>query len=257
MDLATVVGIFAGVFLIAFAITKGGGLEIFIHVPSMLIVGGGTLAATLVHFPLGEVLKVLKVVQKAFLHKSPEPHETIATVVEMARKVRREGVLALESQIEEIQDPFLKRGVQLIVDGTEPELIQEVLSNEITALEERHRRGQQIFSSMGTYAPAFGMIGTLIGLIQMLRTLEDPTKIGIGMATALITTFYGALLANLLFLPIAGKLKTRSEQEVLTKEMILAGLLAIQSGDTPRIVQDKMTAFLSPKYRQELEEVGV
>ncbi|HIE04048.1 MAG TPA: motility protein A [Candidatus Latescibacteria bacterium] len=257
MDLATIVGIFAGMFLIAFAITKGGGLEIFIHFPSMLIVGGGTLASTLVHFPLGEVLKVLKVVQKAFLHKSPEPQETITTVVEMARKVRREGVLALESQIEEIHDPFLKRGVQLIVDGTEPELIQDILSNEITALEERHKKGQQIFSSMGAYAPAFGMIGTLIGLIQMLRTLEDPTKIGIGMATALITTFYGALLANLLFLPIAGKLKTRSEQEILTKEMILTGLLAIQSGDTPRIVQDKMTAFLAPKYRQELEEVGV
>jgi len=257
MDLATVVGIFAGVFLIAFAIAKGGGLEIFIHIPSMLIVGGGTLAATLVHFPLGEVLKVLKVVQKAFLHKDPEPEETIAMVVDMARRVRREGVLALESQIGEIQDPFLRRGVQLIVDGTEPELIQDILSNEIAALEERHKRGQNIFSSMGSYAPAFGMIGTLIGLIQMLRTLEDPTKIGIGMATALITTFYGALLANLLFMPIAGKLKTRSEQEVLIKEMVLAGLLAIQSGDTPRIVQDKMTAFLSPKYRQALEEVGV
>ncbi|HID11049.1 MAG TPA: motility protein A [Candidatus Latescibacteria bacterium] len=257
MDLATIAGVLAGVFLIAFAIAHGGGLELFIHFPSMLIVGGGTLAATLVHFPLGDILKVLKVVQKAFLHKAPQPQETIAMVVDMARRVRREGVLALESQIEEVQDPFLKRGVQLIVDGTEPELIRDILSNEIAALEERHREGQSIFSSMGTYSPAFGMIGTLIGLIQMLRTLEDPTRIGGGMAVALITTFYGALAANLLFLPIAGKLKMRSEQEVLVKEMILTGLLAIQSGDTPRIVQDKMMAFLSPKYRRALEEVRV
>jgi len=253
MDLATVLGIFAGVLLIGISIAQGGGGGAFVHVPSMLIVFGGTVAATLVNFPLSDVLGVLHVVQKALFHKAPMPHEAIEQIVGLAEKMRRQGLLALDRELGTIEDGFLRKGIQLAVDGSEPDTIREILSMELSSLEDRHKRGQGIFTAMGTYAPAFGMIGTLIGLVKMLKSLDDPTQIGGGMAVALITTFYGALLANLIFLPIAGKLKTRSQEEILLKEIVLEGVVAMQAGDNPRIVQDKLTRLVPPKYRSEDE----
>ncbi len=253
MDFATIIGIFAGTFLLSIVIFQGGGTEFFFHIPSFLIVSGGTLAATFVNFPISDVLRVLKVVSKAFLHKAPPPNEAIELVVGMSEKVRQEGILALDRELESLEDNFLRKGAQLAVDGMEPDTIRSILSIEIIRLESRHRVGQGIFTAMGTYSPAFGMIGTLIGLIKMLRTLDDPTQIGTGMALALVTTLYGVLLANLIFLPIAGKLKERSQQEVLVKELMLEGILAIQSGDNPRIVRDRLMGFLPPKQRVEPE----
>jgi chemotaxis protein MotA len=253
MDIATIVGIVAGVILVFSAIAAGGNFVMFVHVPSMLIVFGGTIAATLINFPLGEVLGVIKTVKNAFLHKAVPPTKVIQTVVAFATTARRDGILALESKASEAGDEFLEKSVQLAVDGTAPELIKDILTTELAFLEERHSLGQGVFTSMGTYAPAFGMIGTLIGLISMLAALEDPSKIGEGMATALITTFYGAFAANLIFLPIAGKLKVRTRLEILTKEVIIEGILSIQSGDNPRVVEQKLKAFIAPVLREQVE----
>jgi len=233
MDIATLIGIVSGVGLVLIAILRGGGLSIFINVPSMMITLGGTLGATFINFPFSRVMGVMSVVKNAFFSKEVSPDEIIRELVNFAT---------------------IAKGLQLAVDGTAPETIREILRTDIDYLESRHKVGQEIFTSMGTYAPAFGMIGTLIGLIQMLRTLDDPSKIGQGMATALITTFYGALFANLICLPIAGKLRMRSEEEIFSRELIIEGILSIQSGDNPRIVEEKLKAFISPRLREKIEK---
>lgn len=259
MDLTTLIGIASGMGLVLMAILQGGGIATFINIPSMMITFGGTLGATLINFPMPKVVAVMKVVRKAFFHKETPPEKTIETLVEFARIARKEGVLALEERLSGTDDPFFRKGIQLVVDGTPPETIREILTIDLDSLRERHQVGQGIFTAMGTYAPAFGMIGTLIGLIQMLRSLDDPSKIGAGMATALITTFYGALAANLVFLPIAGKLKVRSEEEIFTKQLIMEGIVAIQSGDNPRVVEDKLKSFIAPRMREKIkikEKVG-
>ncbi|UCD58566.1 MAG: motility protein A [Candidatus Hydrogenedentota bacterium] len=253
MDVATVVGIVSGLSFICIAMTLGGGgLSTFLHIPSFMITVGGTVAATLINYPLHEIRGVLSTVRNAFKFELQTPATMIETLVSYATKARREGILTLESELESSKDPFLIQGVRLAIDGTAPELIKDILTTELSYVESRHSLGQGIFTMMGTYSPAFGMIGTLIGLISMLRALEDPSQIGQGMATALITTFYGALMANLIFLPIAGKLRTRTASEVLIKEVIIEGILSIQSGDNPRIVEEKLKAFVAPKLRENI-----
>ena len=251
MDIATIFGIGVGLLMIITVAFTGGGGSTFFHIPSLMIVFGGCLAATCVNFPFGDVIGVMKVVQKAFFGKEPNPEGLIDKMVELAEQARREGILAIERHIDEIDDNFMKNGIQLAVDGSEPEVMRNIMENELYNLQNRHKLGQAIFSAMGMYAPAFGMIGTLIGLIKMLRTLDDPTQIGAGMAVALVTTFYGAVFANLIFLPIAGKLRTRSEKEVLERELIIEGILAIQSGDNPRIIRGKLLTFLAPSARKQ------
>ena len=167
--------------------------------------------------------------------------------MEIARKARIEGILSYESQVKKVSDPFLAKGLQMAIDGLESSAIEDVLSTEIAYVGERHKLGAEIFSTMGAYAPSMGMIGTLIGLVQMLRQMNDPSHIGGPMAVALLTTFYGSVMANLFFNPISGKLKTRSKQEMLIKQMILEGVLSIQAGDNHRIVEQKLKAFISPK----------
>ena len=249
MDLASVVGLVAGIVFVLIAILSGGSLTLFIDIPSMMIVGGGTLGATLINYPLGEVLGVLKVVKKAFLHKEESPIGVIQTLVSFAETARREGILSLEQRAQELNDPFLQKGINLAVDGTEPEYIKEIMETEINFIQERHKTGAGIFDALGLYAPAFGMVGTLIGLINMLANMDDPSSIGPSMAIALITTFYGAVAANLVFIPISGKLRSRSAGEVLVKELCIEGIMSIQSGDNPRIVEGKLKAFVSPSMR--------
>jgi chemotaxis protein MotA len=228
----------------------GGDIMGFISVSSMMIVFGGTFAATLVNFPLATVLEVFSITKNAFQYKEEPPYRVIDTLVNLADKVRKEGILSVERILDDFEDPFMRSGIRMAVDGADPQIIRNILENELNSLEARHRTGHAVLHAMGYYAPAFGMLGTLIGLIQMLRLLEDPAKIGMGMAVALITTFYGALLANLVFLPLEGKLKSRTQDEVIKREMIIEGVLAIQSGDNPRIVRDKLTAFIAPKFRK-------
>ena len=254
MDLASVIGLVAGISFIAYAIVNGGNPLLYLDFNSMLIVGGGTIGSTLINYPIGEVLGVIKVVQKAFLHKEDSPNSVIATLVGFAETARREGILSLEQQAAQLDDEFLKTGITLAVDGTEPEHIRDIMTTEINYIMERHKTGAGIFESLGMYAPAFGMIGTLIGLIGMLAKMNDPSSIGGNMAIALITTLYGAFMANLIFLPIAGKLKARSAGEVLIKELCIEGIMSIQSGDNPRIVEDKLKAFISPSRRGEKVE---
>ena len=249
MDLATLLGIIVAGSLVLISILMGGSGSWFINYPSLMIVFGGTMGATLINYPLADVVSVFKVTKNAFRHRTPNPLHLIPVMVDYAKKARREGLLTFDREIKAIEDPFLSRGLQMAVDGLENEAIEEVLSTEIMWLEERHRLGAEIYSTMGTYAPAVGMLGTIIGLVQMLMQMKDPSAIGAPMAVALLTTFYGTIMANLMFLPIAGKLKVRSRQEILTKQMVLHGILAIQSGDNHRIVAEKLKAFISPAAR--------
>jgi len=252
MDLSTIIGVVLGIFFIVFAI--GGGIALFISPASALVTLGGAMAACFVSFPLKQVLGVAGVAQKAIFQKDESPHETIALLVKFAERARREGILALEKQMEEVKDTFLKNGIQLAVDGTEPELLKDIMETEISYLEERHARGRSFFEQLGAMGPAWGMIGTLIGLILMLANLDDPEALGPGMAMALITTFYGSVLANLVALPFATKLKDRSKDEILVRELMIQGILSIQSGDNPRIVEQKLNSFIAPKERKIREE---
>jgi chemotaxis protein MotA len=252
MDITTFAGILAGAGILFLAIFQGGGVGIFINIPSLMITAGGTLAATLINYPLGDIFRVMKVTKSAFLHKMESPEKTIKTLVAFAEKARREGLLALEKDLHNVDDDFLKGGLELAIDGIDPDLVASMLRMELTFLMERHRRGQGMFKAMGKFAPAFGMLGTLIGLIQMLRSIEDPSSIGPGMAVALITTFYGTLIANLICIPLAGKLENISEHEVMVKEIVIEGIRSIQSGDSPRVVERKLKSFLAPKMRQTL-----
>lgn len=250
MDITTIVGLIAGFTLIVMGILDGGELSSFVDIPSVFITIGGTIAATLVNHPLQTIVGMVGVAMKTFFHKSLPPTELIEKIVGFAETARREGILALEQAVQEVDDPFMATGIRLAVDGTEPELIQTILETELQFIEERHRAGSGVFAFMGSACPAFGMIGTLVGLVNMLQNLDDPSAIGPGMATALITTFYGAVVANLVCIPMAGKLKIRSAEEMLQKRMIMEGIMSIQSGDNPRIVEQKLNTFIAPKLRQ-------
>lgn len=252
MDLATIVGLISGIVLILWGILNAGQLSWFWNFPSILIVLGGTFASTFIAYPLKKVLSTFTVVKKAFSNNTIETGLIISKVVELANIARREGLLALEEAVESINDEFLQKGVMLIVDGTDPELVKNILETEIAFLEERHNEGKSILDTMGTLSPGFGMIGTLIGLVAMLQQLDKPSTIGPKMAIALITTLYGTLFANLICLPLARKLKLKSREEVLIKEIMIEGLLSIQAGENPRIIEEKLKAFLAPTVRKML-----
>ncbi len=250
MDVSTPGGLALGFILILAAM--GSSIPAFIDIPSMLIVIGGTIAATVISYPLDRVLGISKVLMKTMFFSLPKDTEIIKTLIDFATRARRDGILALEEASQSIEDPFFKKGLQLAIDGNPPEVIEAVLTTEIEKMEERHQLGAGMFSNMANYAPAFGMIGTLIGLVQMLQNLQDPSSIGGSMAVALITTFYGAVLANLIFLPLAAKLKYRAQQEKLQMDIIMNGILSIQSGDNPRVVEEKLKTYLPPAERAEV-----
>jgi len=249
VDITTLIGIMVSFGLVIVSILLGGEGGWFLNYPSLMIVLGGTMGATLLAYPLSEVLGVLGVAKNVFLHRSQSAADLIPLIAGFAKKARQEGILSFESQLDQIEDPFLVKGIQMAIDGMESTAIEEVMATEIQYVEERHRLGAEIFTTMGTFAPAVGMLGTIIGLVQMLMQMEDPSQIGAPMAVALLTTFYGTILANLLFIPVAGKLRTRSKQEILIKQMVLEGVISIQSGDNHRVVEQKLKAFISPKAR--------
>lgn len=254
MDIATIAGSLLGIILIVISILLEGSLLTFWSASSVMIVVGGIIASTLINYPLTDVIGVIKVIKIAFTEKTERPLELIEKLVLMAQKARREGLLALDNEIENIDDDFLQKGIQLVVDGTDPELVRNILETEIEMMEERHSVGANIMESMSASAPAYGMLGTVIGLILMLKNIDDPNSLGPGMSVALITTFYGSLLANLIFTPLSGKLKLRSREEALNKEIIVEGILSIQAGENPLIVAEKMKAFLSPKDKALLDQ---
>ena len=252
MDLATLIGILAGLGLIIGSMALGGPLMAFFNVPGMLIVVGGTIAATLMNESMGQVVGAIKVYMQAFFEKKASALELIDKVVDLAAKARKEGLVSLEG--EDIEDAFLARGVQLGVDGLSPEIINMILEGELATMKKRHTRGQTVFRFMGSTAPAMGMIGTLIGLVQMLQNMSDPAAIGPSMAVALLTTLYGAILAFVLFLPIASKLETRTKTEVAHKTLAIIGVESILKGDNSMVIQSKLDAYLSPQEREEKKE---
>jgi len=250
VDIATILGIVSAFGLVGIAIVSQGDFTVFFSFSSLLIVVGGTFGATLINYPMGDIIRVLRVVKKAFFNRETDLMGVIPDMVRYARLARKEGLLGLDKVIHEIDDPFYYEGMRMIVDGTRPEVLSQVLKNEIDSLAARHRVGISIFKAMGQYSPAFGMIGTLIGLIFMLRSLNNAAQIASAMSLALITTFYGAILSNILFLPIAGKLKEISTAEIIKKEMLLAGIMSIQAGEMPGMVEQRMISFLATDYRR-------
>jgi chemotaxis protein MotA len=264
MDNATIIGLIAGVALLIFGMSDGGSLMVFVDLPSVYITIGGSAAAMMINFPMPQFINAFRSVRWAFFTRPLSIADVINTLVSFAEKARREGLLALEEEAQNSDDAFLQKGIQLVVDGTDPALVKDILEIELAFQEERHKTNKVFFESWGALAPAFGMIGTVIGLIQMLKNLSDVSKIGPSMAVALITTFYGAVAANFLFLPIAGKLSIRSREEILVRQIMIEGILSIQAGENPRIVEEKLKSFLPPKERDAIqrrrnasEEVGL
>jgi chemotaxis protein MotA len=256
MDVSTLLGIVSAFGLMIMAIMKGCSLMVFIEPQSLMIVTGGTLGAILVHYPFNEVFRAFSVARKTFINKEVPPTQLIEQLTQFAGKARKEGLLSLQSVVKDVEDPFLIKGLQMAADGHEPEALSQMLVREIDYILERHESGADIFAALGTYAPAIGMVGTLIGLVQMLQSMDDPSTIGPAMAIALLTTFYGAVAANVLFLPMAGKLKTRSHFEILKKELIVEGMNSILSGENPRIMEQKLHTYLAPRDRQSVFNKG-
>lgn len=253
MDLASLFGVILGIGLILSAIMMGGPLSIFWDSPSVMIVFGGTIASILICFKLGHVLGVIGVIKKVLLYPLPAPSDEIDRIVKFSNLARREGLLALEEKLEELDDEFMQKGLRLIIDGFPGETVREILEIDMDSLQARHSTGKKILETMGAMAPAFGMIGTLIGLIQMLQNMEDPSSIGKGMAVALLTTFYGALTANVIYIPFATKLDNRSKEENELKALMVEGIISIQSGDKPALVREKLKSFLPPSQRDAVD----
>lgn len=250
MDLATILGLIAAFGLMISAIMQGSSLMVFIDLAALTIVIGGTLGTVLVHFPFADIMGAFNVARKAFFHKAQNPSDIIERLIRYAGKARKEGILSLQSVMNEINDEFFLKGLQMAVDGQEPEALKDMLDKEIEYVMERHDKGADIFATIAAYSPAMGMIGTLIGLVQMLQTMDDPSTIGPAMAVALLTTFYGAIIANIVANPIAGKLKLRSASEVLNKTLVTEGMKAILEGENPRLMEQRLHAFVAPKERQ-------
>ncbi len=252
-DRTTLGGLLIGVGCLATALwLEGGHFQQLVNVPAALIVLGGTFGATLIGLNVQQVRDLPSIIRQAFVATKVDILQTIRLLVALSEKARRDGLLSLESDANSTQDDFLKRALQLAIDGTDPELVRDILQLEITFLEERHRQGEQIFTAMGGYAPTMGVLGTVMGLVHMMSRIESPSMMGPAIATAFIATLYGVSSANLLFLPIANKLRNRHAEEVLLREVIVEGVLAIQSGENPRIVEQRLRAFLSQRQRRAL-----
>ncbi|MDR1944395.1 MAG: motility protein A [Synergistaceae bacterium] len=254
MDLASVVGLSLSVIVVVAGILMGGSAMAFVDIPSIFIVLGGTFGATIVANPLERTKIAGKILKSAFVSEQIDMIGLIQTLVSFAEKARREGLLALEEDAGQLDDEFMRKSIQLVVDGTDPELVKSILDTDIGLLEERHNDNKGFLDSIAELGPAFGMLGTLIGLIQMLGNLDDPSALGPGMAVALVTTFYGSLLANMFAIPLGKKLAQNSSREVLSRELMVEGILSIQAGENPRIVEEKLKVFLAPKLRKQLDE---
>lgn len=248
MDIATLLGIIVGFALVIGAIFMGGSIADFINIPGIMIVFGGTAAAISVTFPLEEVAQAFAGGIQVFAARRVKPQEVVNTMVRIAEISRREGLMALENI--QTENALLKKACQLIADNADPALIRDTVMIEIATMKRRHNVSIAVFNRLGAFAPAFGMIGTLIGLVQMLARLDDPSTIGPAMAVALLTTFYGAILANLLFLPIAGKLKARTLQEEVHLNIIFEGAKSILENNNPRLVYEKLSSFMPPQERK-------
>lgn len=257
------IGMLSGFILILWSITMTGSIVNFIHIPSLIITLLGSFSALMISFPLKTLINIPSILKILLVTPSDNRQDLIILFTDLAKKARRDGLLALEDDIENMENEFLISGLQMVVDGVEPDIIKDILEIKLDTIERRHRTGQDVFVKWGELAPAFGMLGTLIGLVIMLSRLDDASSIGTGMATALITTFYGSLFANLIFIPIASNLSVQTENELFTGQLIIEGILEIQAGSNPRLLEEKLRTYLSPdelkamngaKEKEELRE---
>ncbi len=244
MDIATLAGIISGIGLVLASILMNSGLSLFWSAPSAMIVIGGTMAAIFIAFPMNEVVKVMGLFLRVFMVKKSDHYQLIESMVDVCNVARKGGVLAIESKLKEIDNEFLKKGLEMTVDGKDEATVNALLKREIKQIQKSHKDGWEIFNQMGAFAPAFGMVGTLIGLIQMLADLSDVDSVGPKMAIALITTFYGAVMANLFFIPMTVKLKRRSASEGLEMSLVLEGISYIRKGVNPRFMKDVLENYL-------------
>jgi chemotaxis protein MotA len=248
LDLALVIGLILGFgSLLGAFIIEGGNPVQLANISATMIVVGGTIGATLIAHPMDLVISLPKLIIKALTGKPPDGAQVISTLVEFAQKARKEGLLSLEKDVDALSDPFLKKGLMLVVDGIEPETVREILENDLEAMGKRHERGYAMLEAMGGYAPTMGIIGTVMGLVSVLSHLSSPEELGPAIAVAFIATFYGVSTANILWLPLGGKLKLKSKAEIFVRQAMIEGVMAIQAGDNPRIVEEKLQAFLHTK----------
>jgi chemotaxis protein MotA len=250
MDFATIVGLILGLgCLMVSVVLEGGHLSSLVSLPAAIIVFGGTAGATAIGFTVAELKASPVLLRIAFKEEKYDTTNLIVTLVGFAEKARREGLLALEEDLSTIQDDFLQKGMQLVIDGTDAELVRGIMETELTFVQDRHQKGAAVFEAAGGFAPTLGIIGTVMGLVHVLGNLSDTETLGPAIATAFIATLYGVASANIFFLPIAAKLRNRSAQQILLHEVTLEGILSVQAGDNPRIVEEKLLAFLAPKER--------
>lgn len=254
MDLATLIGLIGAFAIVLTSIVLGGSATTFVNTPSLLVVLGGTVLVTMMKFSLGKFLGAASIAVKAFLYKPTAPEKLIETAVELAKTARQGGLLALEDA--EVPDEFMKTGLGLLIDGHPGDIVRSMLTKDLNLTLQRHSDGQDIFKAIGDVGPAMGMIGTLIGLVQMLANMDDPKQIGPAMAVALLTTLYGAILANMFAIPIADKLGVRSREENSTKSLIIDALLSIQSGQNPRVIEDMLETYLPRSKRTQEDNDG-
>lgn len=254
MDLATLIGLIGAFGIVLTSIVLGGSAGTFVNTPSLLVVLGGTVLVTMMKFSLGKFLGAASIAVKAFLYKPSAPEDLIENAVELAKTARQGGLLALEDA--EVPDEFMKSGLGLLVDGHPADVVRAMLTKDLNLTLQRHSDGQDIFKAIGDVGPAMGMIGTLIGLVQMLSNMDDPKQIGPAMAVALLTTLYGAILANMFALPIADKLAVRSREENSSKSLVIDAVLSIQGGQNPRVIQNLLETYLPKSQRQREDEDG-
>nr|WP_207723365.1 motility protein A [Roseburia zhanii] len=237
-------------------LSSGASIMDYYDLPSVIITIGGSIAGVLASNKLKDFIIGLKSISLAFKEKVIDPGAVISNIIDLSNVARKEGLLALEEASNDIEDPFLKKGIMLVVDGTDPELVRGILETELTCLEERHKKVISFWEKWAELGPAWGMIGTLIGLVNMLNNMEDASSIGPSMAVALITTLYGSIIANWLCNPVATKMKVNNDLEVIIKEVMVEGLLSIQAGENPRVIEEKLKSFLSPAVRNDLGPDG-
>lgn len=253
MDIASWIGLFGGLGVVMFGAFLNGSLGSLIHIPSLFITAGGSYMCLYLTFPLSYVIGIFKIMGRVFKTYDYGEKALVQKLVSFSEKARREGILALEEEIQDLDDEFMRNGLRLVVDGTDGEIIRTLMENELNQMEARHNTWVTLVNSWATLAPGFGMLGTVIGLIGMLTNLEDKSSLGPNMAVALVTTLYGSVMQNWLFVPMAGKLTYHNNMEAKAREMIIEGVLSIQSGDNPRILAQKMLTYLSPKDRRAIE----
>lgn len=252
MDLATIIGAVLGLVVVGFTMVheSHGALHLFWNMSAAILISGGLLSAVFISFKMAHVTALMGIIKRCFIYPLPAPAAVIERMTEYATLARKEGLLALEEKSKDVKDPFFSKGIMLVVDGYPADSVRQILEVDVEVMKERHTVGKKMMENMAGAAPAFGMVGTLLGLVAMLQNISDPSKIGAGMAVALLATFYGCALANCVFIPLACKLDMRTKEEALIRQLMIQGILAIQSGDKPQVVRERLKAFLSPSQRR-------